>query len=303
MAESAEGSGRRSTETVKHPKIPLFYGYGKGKDEVGAKDLVNRIEAHCTNTGKETQCSELYLVLRGKAIEWYDSLPTIGVDQKNWENVKTKFLTDYDYKMPGSMAYQLNTLNQKKDESVVDFFSRVDKVISEFNMDAPVRTNALCVNTRLYYQKGIFISGLKEEIKAKVLEQQFSTLLEAKEYSQMLEFIAANKEKGAGVSAVTDLETELDAIMGEDNPDNEMQEDEIALLNKFRMRQGRRPFRGGYRGRGGASNGPRFNGSCYNCGMNGHKSAQCRQPRKNDVKSVEEDGQTEQYETASIKNW
>jgi len=80
-------------QQMKHPKIPLFFGLPNGKDEIKARDLVARIEAHCTATGTNTQCSELYLVLRGNAVAWYNSLAIMGVDVRNWDALKANDLS------------------------------------------------------------------------------------------------------------------------------------------------------------------------------------------------------------------
>jgi len=67
----AGGGGRNRSvvqQQIKHLKISLFFGLSNGKDEINAKDLVARIEAHCSATGRSTQYSELYLMLRGNII-------------------------------------------------------------------------------------------------------------------------------------------------------------------------------------------------------------------------------------------
>lgn len=53
----------------------------------------------------------------------------------------------------------------------------------------------------------------------------------------------------------------------------------------------------------------RFTGKCYNCDRPGHRSADCRQPRKNGIRSVDEeverrDGSEEKLSMISpLKNW
>jgi hypothetical protein len=53
----------------------------------------------------------------------------------------------------------------------------------------------------------------------------------------------------------------------------------------------------------------RFTGKCYNCDKPGHRSADCRQPRRNGVRAVDEDpaGRDDREERLSmiapLKNW
>lgn len=104
-------------QQVKHPKILLFFGLPNGKDEIKARHLVARIKAHCTATGRTTQCSELYLVLRGNVIAWYDFLVIMGVNERNWDELKRVFLRDYEFKIAGNMAYKQDSLQQKSGET------------------------------------------------------------------------------------------------------------------------------------------------------------------------------------------
>jgi hypothetical protein len=110
------------------------------------------------------------------------------------------------------------------------------------------------------------------------------------------------------------MEDEIDQIgRPEDEEDvvEECDEDEIALINRYRSRIGKRPFQrrgGGARGRGGGMM-IRFPGKCYNCDKPGHRSADCRQPRKNGIRAVDDecerrDGTEEKLSVISpLKNW
>jgi len=302
---------------VKHPKIPLFYGLPNGKDEIKARDLVARIEAHCAATGRNTQCSELYLVLRGNAVAWYDSLAIMGVDVLNWDALKGVFLRDYEFKIAGNMPYKLDSLQQKTGENVIDFFARVNLTIDDFCKDCPHAGNQIATDVRKFFQKGLFVSGLRNDIKTETLKREpIGELMEARQYAQKMEFIANTKgrqEYTAPITAVDELERQVDALETEENDGEAIQEEEVALLNRLRARNGRRPIgRGGFRmaGRGGGTgSSAKFTGTCYNCGTAGHKSSQCRQPKKNNVRAIDErnDEQENNSQMASLKpiplNW
>jgi hypothetical protein len=58
-------------------------------------------------------------------VKWYKSLAIIGIDVKNWNDVKKQFLKDHQFKIPGSLAFKWEALYQTPTEKVKDFFSRV----------------------------------------------------------------------------------------------------------------------------------------------------------------------------------
>lgn len=316
------GTGASPAVTVKeakHMKIPLFYGRADGRDEVKAEDLIDRIEALCKATGKgdDVKIQELYLALRDAAVKWFKSLGVIGVDVKNWNAVKKQFLHDYQFKISGSVAFKWEALRQKPNEKVVDFFARVNEEIEHFMEGVSCKDHAASIETRKHFQKAIFIVGLREDLRTAVLvdTDARTTLLKAKNAAQTKEYVEESKKHtvASSVNAMRAMEDEIDQIgQLEDEGDvvEECDEEEIALINRYRSRIGKRPFRrgGGARGRGGGMM-VRFTGKCYNCDRPGHRSADCRQPRKNGIRSVDEeverrDGSEEKLSMISpLKNW
>jgi len=269
----------------KQLKIPLFYGLGQGKDEVKAKDIIHRIEALQVATRKDdtVNCSELYLALRGDAVKWYDSLQSLNVNDKNWTALKAQFLKNYDYKIAGQVAYRLNTLQQKQDEMMMNYFSRTTSIIGDFNADLladPTGEQVLA-----YYLKGLYISGMREDLKAKVLENAFANITQVQDYSLKMEFIKnAKLRQGApNVLSVEEMDLDINAVTTgnkeEEKGDDDYHEEEIAMVNRYQSQIGRKPFqRPGTR--------TAFTMQCHNCGIKGHKAVNCWRPKQG-VRSID----------------
>ncbi len=317
----ADPAAAVKSKEIKHSKIPLFYGLGEGKDEVSAVDLIDRIEALCKTSGKNTdeaKCNELYLALRGDAVTWYKSLKSLQIDNTTWKPMKDRFTKDYDFRIPGQVAYKLDVLKQKPTEKVIDFFARVDVAIENFYENFPKRTDKIAEETRYYFQLGIFIGGLKEEIKSKLLENndKVKTLLTARDFAQKIEFILATRGKTISSAASSiyaleefrkTIEEDADFAAEGDEESAILEEDAIALMNRYKKHLVRRNFQGKRTPRS-HTDSP-FSGKCYNCGLTGHLSRNCRKPRKAGVHALDEPFSGEEADDdkpnmlAPIKNW
>ena len=114
---------RRSTD------LPIFYGK-KDKDTVTAHVLISRIEAAAPIAGWDTdarKCKELYLILRDRALIWWDSLDNIdNFDKEVWADVRKEFLAAYSPKFTAkTTCTNFQELSQKSGEVVHDFYLRV----------------------------------------------------------------------------------------------------------------------------------------------------------------------------------
>jgi hypothetical protein len=254
MSTQPPGAGANPTvavKEVKHMKIPLFYGRADGKDEIKVEDLIDGIEALCKAMGKgdDVKIQELYLALREALVKWYKALEVIGVNVKDWTAVKKQFLYNYQFKISGSVAFKWEALRQKPNEKVVGFFARVNREIEHFMEGVPHEDHTASIETRKHFQKAIFIVGLREELRTAVLinTEARKTLLSAKQAAQTREYVEESKRHtiSSSVNAMKAMEDKIDQIGQEEeegDAEEECDEDEIALINRYRSRIGKRPF-------------------------------------------------------------
>ena len=312
VAGSGNGS-RREVET-KTTRMPFFYGITGHKDDIAPRALVERIEHYCrtTNKGVNAECHELYLTLRGEPLKWWESFKDSGANINDWDEVKTEFLKDYDYRMTGESSYKLISLKMKAGETVVDFFSRVSAATMDMKRgiteETTADTRAASERMLRHVQKNLFISGLREEIKTRVLNDPPSDLRGTKESARKAEFITKNAgyKPIASVAIMDEVIAALDMaldISPRENDEEELQEEEIAAINNWRRSKGRKPFNRNFKRR------TPFQGKCHNCDKVGHFARFCREPKRG-VKSLDgernedpRDRSSSDFQMATLKNW
>jgi len=315
----------REVET-KTTRLPLFYGNTPGiRNEVSPKDLVQRIEAYCRSTNKpaNTECQELYMTLRADGITWWDSLKNAGVDNTSWNEVRKEFLNDFDFRVAESSSYKLTALRQKIGENVVTFFARVSQAVDDMYDGLPQETNQDKLDSRketiLHTAKNMFISGLRENLRAAVLNGPITTLKEVKEAAKKAECLQGCEKLKPTMSMWEEVSAVMDTVIdiedrGEE--DDDFHEEEVAAINNWRIRHRRRPVKWTPRRRPFGQNQGPFQGKCHNCDRVGHIARNCKEPRKNQgIRAVDDKApaqeannqqpaaQTPHYALSSIKNW
>ena len=293
---------RRSTD------IPMFYG-DERRDTVSPHQLIKRIEgaseiAHWDDANDEQRangprkCEELYMCLRQSALSWFNSLADLGVNEKRWPELKAEFLDAYAPRFSArTLCTSFQDLKQKNDEKVQQFFHRVADAFSDayrskplevitFTGTAEQRGAATLAQAHEIVKMGvqkmqllmmstIFLGGLKDEIRVRVLESGPENVKTALKLAREVEVIlgdAAKRPKGVTVAALQEL-----------GVDEEESLTVIKALNAIKTNK-RGTGNPGYRGNTPRSNVPGtqeypsggFTLICYYCSNAGHMAKDCR---------------------------
>ena len=120
-------------------KLPLFFG-SRDKDNFTAEQWVERVErSKASARWNDVQTmAAVYNAIRGKALKWFECLKRSPVDPNVWEDFKGAFLASYSTtRTSRTTTLHLADLRQGPNEPVVDFYPRVESVISDIESLAP----------------------------------------------------------------------------------------------------------------------------------------------------------------------
>jgi hypothetical protein len=211
----------------------------------------------------------------------------IGLDAASFADTKAEFMKAY---APRYTAKTLCTifqdLRQKQDQSVQDFYNHVSDVFRdayqvkpEHVLTCPAARHGLTqaqgdelrlggiVAMQLLMMNTVFIGGLREEIRVKVLETGPTRIQESVDLGRQIEVIVHDKKvKGTTVSS----------IIGPDGDSEDKEQEVLEIINAVRARRGKAPFqfRAGQRSTGGMLN--KSNVQCHYCKFMGHYQRDCR---------------------------
>lgn len=335
VAQQIQNALAADRREKKATDIPIFYG-DKTKDTLTARQLIVRIEraALVANWDDLRKARELVLALRGQALVWVNTLQRMRLDPENWNVIRSEFLSSYEPRYTSKAnCTNLQDLYQKPGESITNFLNRVNEVQDRFNELKPAPTipalrvavpNAVTaavpaagaaghdiltdikaegfrdgiLESEDFLIQQIFIAGLRDDIRLKVMEANKANLYETQKYAKEVEAIINEKKRVSGhVTAVQDEEEEA-----EDLPEGlqGLDEAEVLAINTYRRQQGKKPYRFNKNrsSKGRFTSQKRFNGKCNYCQIPGHKQVDCRkrlreqgQKQGNRINPVQEDNQ------------
>ena len=289
---------RKSTD------LPLFFGR-KEKDTVSPNVLLDRINRAAGIAGwnmDERKCTEFYLILRDRALTWWDSLENYdNVDRNIWADVQKEFLAAYAPKFTArTTCTNFQDLVQRNAENVQDYYLRVAEAFKKMCDSKPEAINTVranrgaataetaaglkkegVVDIERFFLHQLFIAGLKEEIRTKIMEAGKTSIQESVNLARELEVIQNDKKKTGAVANVIANATVNDNT---NKTEDELDDDEINAVNSVRFQKGKPALQSFKRAGPFLQTGqpsrpqqlPSFNNKCRYCTIPGHSQKVCR---------------------------
>ena len=307
--------------------LPLFHGR-KDKNDLKARDYIERFEK-AARIGKwttdERKIDEFTNLLRDDAKEWYDALKDFpGIDLKKFNDIKVAFIRDYETKFTAkTICANFRDLHQKPQETVRDYWAKVSGIFRKMYEAAPDKmgdlsthlddatiaglTNAeeervstaikFGMNTsKMFIQTQMFIAGLREELRHRVMESGKTDPLEIFRFAQEMEQIEDEKRHKKPVSmvkAVAEVTEDQANYVNEDSAHLEgLDDEELEVVNAIRYQRGKAPYRRGQSfSRPNSSAGPKKQPiKCRYCQKLGHMQKECKSRLRDNAPEVDVNG-------------
>jgi hypothetical protein len=199
--------------------IPLFFA-NREKDTVLPRILIDRIEdaAEIATWDEARKIRELKLCFRERAIIWWKSLRDDTIDLAVWDNVKAEFLETFEPKYSAkTVCANFADLKQHPDESMNDYRCRVQVAYDCLIDNRPDAINTVRAaagaapadvkkeginDMALFFKHQLFLAGIKEPIRDKVLEAGKASFQESMKLARELEAIHNDKRRTHKISAI-----------------------------------------------------------------------------------------------------
>ena len=240
---------KRSTD------LPLFFG-NKTKDTITAPALLDRINiaAEIANWNVQRRCQEFYMILRDRALVWWNTLDDIeGLDKANWDQVSREFRNAYAPKFSAKTnCTNFAELYQRPGEGVQDFYLRVAEAFKNMTDAKPdfitvLRAaddadRAVCkaegvIDMSRFFLTQLFLAGLREDIRLRTMETGPERIHEAVDVAREIETILSDKkgngQKGTVINAINEGQTQPEPV-------EQFDEDEVEAINAIRAKKGRK---------------------------------------------------------------
>jgi len=282
---------KRSTD------IPLFFAR-RDKDTVLPRILIDRIEdaAEIATWDAARKIRELKLCFRENAIIWWKSLRDYTINLDDWDEVKKEFLETYEPKYSAkTICANFADLKQMPNESMNDFGCRVqvayDRLvdnkpatmatvrgtIAAGATEAQVKAEGI-KDMALFFKHQLFLAGLKDSVRDKVVEAGKDTFQESMKLARELEAIHNDHRRAQRVAAVKASLTPTEAA--------NIPWDDIGLGQNPNRNPGPTVNAAPVR-----SNGPRNpNIVCRYCKKKGHMQRECNSRRRDGAPMVDANG-------------
>ena len=281
--------------------LPLFFGV-KGKDTITPRLLIDRVNKAATiaDWNEARKIDNFYMILRERAIVWWQQLEIEGIDIASWDAVSADFLASYEPRFTAkTTCTSFQDLVQRQGEAAHDYYLRVCESFNKMCEAKPATMNDVraaagaavgdvkkegILDCEKFFRHQLFLAGLKDDLRQKVMEAGKDTLRESMRLALELEVIHQDRRGRGAVAAVT-ME---DAVAGDEKREEDegpFDDEEIAAINAIRLRNGKPPFKSGFR-----KNGNRSTVICRFCKKPGHVQKDCRARKRVNGAMVDEKG-------------
>jgi hypothetical protein len=224
---------KRSTD------IPLFYSQ-PGIDTIAAPLLIIRVNDATTIAGwaNDQKILEFKMCLRDKAVGWFESLIEDGINVDDWDTVKAEFLESYKPKYSSkTTCANFTDLTQKYDKLINDYTYQVQMAYKRLTDNKPATMAAVRAVTPTVEEaqaKGIsdvfkfvkhqlFLAGLKDGIRNKVLEAEKATFNESVKAACNLETVQNDHKRLHKIATVKANLEEAGKIIWENLTEQEIE--------------------------------------------------------------------------------
>jgi hypothetical protein len=198
--------------------IPLFYGQ-PGRDTITARLLIIRVNDAATISSWDNvhKILQFKMCLRDKAVSWFESLIEEGINMDNWDTVKAEFMENYKPKYSAkTTCANFTNLSQKNDESINDNTYCVQMAYRHLTDNKPatmvvVRVAAPTIREAKaegisdafkFVKHQLFLAGLKDGIRDKVLEGEKATFNESVKMDCNMETIQNDHKSSHKIATV-----------------------------------------------------------------------------------------------------
>ena len=316
--DTIDNMAENNTRT-KAIEIPIFNG--TSKDSMSTRAWIHYVERckRIANWTDDKTAEYAQLALREIAADWIENLTEArNADIDSWPTFKALFEARFHKKATLAERTVIKaSLTQNKNESIQDFYDRVDSgnyildenwpplaegaTAAQITQDANAKASHHKVNVF-----NDFLQGMNPEIRAQVVLQNPTTLVELQSVAVQVESALSNKKKQLEVAEISmpsplksnpgpsmvaavettaekstidmnDLKVCVDFVKSQMSKDqNKGSNNRGRGQNNYRGNNTRRGFRGYSRGfRGNSRNNGRRNLECYYCGGSAHISTTC----------------------------
>jgi hypothetical protein len=296
---------KRSTD------IPLFYGQ-PGRDTIAAHLLIICINDAATIAGWaiDQKILKFKMSLRDKAVGLFEGFIEDGLDVDDCDVVKAEFLESYKHKYSAkTTCTNFTELTQKTDKSINDYTYHVQMAHKHLTDNKPATMAAVkeakaegIADTFKFVKHQLFLAGLKDGIRNKVLQAEKATFNESVKVARNLETIQNNHKR---LNKITAAKAKLQPEEANDIIWENLTEQEIEQVAALQARNNRFPPKnnnGLARNNGQAHNSSASNPNiiCRYSDKKEHRQKECFSHQRNNAPTVDANGKP--YQSHRINN-